>query len=47
MQERLGHSQIAITLDTFTHVLPGMQRQAAVDLDAALLGKGQSDEAVK
>ena len=24
-QERLGHSSIAITLDLYSHVLPGMQ----------------------
>ena len=24
-QERLGHSSVGITLDTYSHVLPGMQ----------------------
>lgn len=33
VQERLGHSQISITLDTYSHVLPTMQREAAVKLD--------------
>jgi integrase len=38
VSERLGHSSIAITLDTYSHVLPGMQ-QAAVDvLGRALKG---------
>ena len=32
-QERLGHSSIAITLDLYSHVLPGMQREAAQLLD--------------
>jgi integrase len=32
-QERLGHSSIAITLDLYSHVLPGMQREAAQILD--------------
>jgi integrase len=32
-QERLGHSSIAITLDLYSHVLPGMQREAAQFLD--------------
>ncbi len=29
VSERLGHSTITITLDTYSHVLPGMQREAA------------------
>jgi len=29
VSERLGHSTIAITLDTYSHVLPSMQREAA------------------
>lgn len=29
VQERLGHSQISITLDTYSHVLPTMQKEAA------------------
>lgn len=36
VQERLGHSSIAITLDTYSHVTPGMQHQAAEALDAIL-----------
>jgi integrase len=35
-QERLGHSSIAITLDLYSHVLPGMQREAANMLDQAM-----------
>ncbi len=34
VQERLGHSQISITLDTYSHVLPSMGREAAAKLDA-------------
>lgn len=33
VQERLGHSQISLTLDTYSHVLPSMQREAARKLD--------------
>jgi len=33
VQERLGHSQIGITLDTYSHVVPTMQREAAGKLD--------------
>ncbi|HUY91821.1 MAG TPA: site-specific integrase [Pirellulales bacterium] len=34
VQERLGHSQISVTMDIYSHVLPGMQRQAADNLNA-------------
>ena len=29
VQERLGHATISVTLDTYSHVLPGLQEQAA------------------
>jgi integrase len=35
-QERLGHSTIGITLDLYSHVMPGMQEDAAARVDAAL-----------
>ena len=35
-QERLGHSTIAQTMDTYSHVLPDMQDQAAAALESAL-----------
>jgi integrase len=34
--ERLGHSSITLTLDTYSHVLPGMQERAAAKLDGIL-----------
>ena len=34
VSERLGHSTIAITIDTYSHVLPGLQREAADKLDS-------------
>jgi integrase len=34
--EMLGHSQIAITLDLYSHVTPTMQRQAAEAMEAVL-----------
>ncbi len=37
VQERLGHSTIAITLDTYSHVSPGLQEAAAKRFDDALL----------
>jgi integrase len=35
VQERLGHSTIAITLDTYSHVAPGLQEAAAKRFDEA------------
>ena len=36
VQERLGHSNIAMTLDTYSHVMPSMDRGAADLLDELL-----------
>lgn len=36
VQELLGHSQITLTLDTYSHVLPGLAQDAAAKIDAAL-----------
>lgn len=36
ISERLGHSSIKITLDTYSHVLPIMQEEAAKTLDAII-----------
>lgn len=36
MMEILGHSQISITMDTYAHVLPQVQKEAAAKMDAAL-----------
>jgi integrase len=33
VQEILGHSQINMTLDTYSHVLPSMQQEAMDKLD--------------
>lgn len=32
VSERLGHSNIGITLNTYSHVLPGMQEEAVAKL---------------
>jgi integrase len=37
VQERLGHSQISLTLDTYSHVLPNMQEEAAEKIDELIL----------
>jgi integrase len=34
--ERLGHSTIGITLDLYSHVMPGMQADAAAQIDAMI-----------
>lgn len=36
VQELLGHSQIGMTMDIYSHVLPSMQREAMSKLDAVL-----------
>ncbi len=36
VQERLGHSTIAVTLDIYSHVAPGLQEAAAKRFDDAL-----------
>jgi integrase len=36
VSERLGHASVGITLDTYRHVLPGLQAAAAEALDAML-----------
>jgi integrase len=38
MSERLGHSKVGITLDLYSHVMPGMQEEAAAKLGALVLG---------
>jgi integrase len=43
-QERLGHSSIAITMDTYSHAMPNMQADAAAKLDKMLrLAMNKSD----
>jgi integrase len=42
VSEMLGHSTVGITMDTYSHVLPTMQRDAAAAIDAALRAVGPS-----
>ena len=42
VQERLGHANIAITMDTYSHVMPDMQESAA-ELVAALVDLSDDD----
>jgi integrase len=38
VMERLGHGQIALTMNTYSHVTGEVMRQAAERLEAALSG---------
>jgi len=42
VQERLGHATIAVTLDTYSHVAPGLQEVAAKGFDRMVLPKGEN-----
>jgi len=43
VQERLGHASIQMTLDTYSHVAPGIQQAAAESFDK-LLNRDNQDE---
>ena len=36
IMETLGHSQVSLTLNTYSHVLPALQQDAAAKMDAIL-----------
>ena len=36
IMETLGHSQISLTLNTYAHAMPALQREAAAKMDAIL-----------
>ena len=44
VQERLGHADISLTLNTYSHVLPSMQKEAAEKMDELLTLVEVSDE---
>ncbi len=41
VSERLGHASITITLDTYSHVLPGLQEAAALKFEEGLREAGE------
>ncbi len=41
VSERLGHATVGITLDTYSHVLPHLQEEAARKIDALLARSGR------
>jgi len=47
VQERLGHASIAITLDLYSHVAPGMQKAAAAGFDGAVIGDGSQTNSLE
>jgi len=38
MQTRLGHADVCITINTYTHCLPSMNKEAGDKLDAKIMG---------
>ena len=40
VSERLGHSTVSITLDLYSHVMPGMQSEAAEQVSSMIFGNG-------
>ena len=42
VQERLGHANISITLDTYSHVLPGLQEKAALAFEEVVDGVAEA-----
>jgi integrase len=43
VSERLGHASIQLTLDTYSHVLPTMQKAAATKMDALFNGNSKTN----
>lgn len=39
VQERLGHNKIGLSMDTYSHILAGIQDGAATQMDDALSSK--------
>ena len=44
VQERLGHSSISTTLDTYSHVAPGLRQAAANGFDDILNRQSKLDK---
>jgi hypothetical protein len=41
ISQRLGHATIAITMDTYSHVIPGLDEQAAEVVARLILGDAE------
>ncbi|MGC4378312.1 site-specific integrase [Fictibacillus sp. Mic-4] len=46
VSERLGHSSVQITLDTYSHILPGLQEAAAAKFDENLFGVKNKSQSI-
>ncbi len=46
VSERLGHANIGITLDTYSHVMPGLQEKAAAKFADELFAESADDKSV-
>ena len=44
VQERLGHSSIAVTMDIYSHVVPGLQEAPALGFDQGLRRLSDADQ---
>ena len=44
VSERLGHANIGITLDTYSHVVPGLQEAAALRFDALIRSESEVEQ---
>ena len=47
VQERLGHATIAVTLDTYSHVAPGLQEAAAAGFDNLVFSRLENEPVKK
>ena len=45
--EMLGHASITLTMDTYSHVLPGMQEESAARLNELLAGAPRSSDHIR
>jgi Phage integrase family len=44
VSERLGHANIATTMDTYSHILPGLDAQAAGTVARLILGDPEQEQ---
>jgi integrase len=44
VSERLGHTNVAFTMQTYMHIIPGMDEQVANEVAALILGTDRADE---
>jgi hypothetical protein len=46
VSERLGHTNTSVTLNVYSHVMPGMQADAAQDIANFIMGTEELEQAV-